>query len=334
MPEGHPRVTVGVPVFNGESFIAETLDSLLNQTFCDFEIVISDNASTDRTGEVCRTYAGRDSRIRYYRSDVNRGAAWNHNRVFELARGEFFKWNSADDLCGPEFLARCVAALESDPTAVVAMTEAVQIDERGEPFGSIDAWGQTLSPLVPPTAPPHVRFRQNIRMNHLCVTVYGLMRSSVLRRTDLIGSYPDGDRNLLAHLALFGRCLNISEVLFFNRDHAGRFGRVYERDYHCGWREWMTWFDPSKTGRKVFPFCKKCVELWRMIGRSSLSTKERLRCRLILIQWLFEKDNLGRFYQDATYYPRKYIARRFPRVKLAWNWLWGRRNVLGPSRTP
>src|SRR5579872_4758271 len=116
----HPRVTIGVPVFNGEAFVAETLKSLLNQTFTDFEIVISDNASTDGTGQICQTYAARDPRIHYYRSDVNRGAAWNHNRVFELAKGEYFKWNSADDLCAPEFLARCVASLDDDPAAVMA----------------------------------------------------------------------------------------------------------------------------------------------------------------------------------------------------------------------
>ena len=115
--QGRPRVTLGVPVFNGGPFLPETLDSLLNQTFSDLEVVISDNASTDRTEEICRAYAARDPRVRYYRNDVNRGAAWNHNRVFELARGEFFKWSAADDLCAPEFLTLCVAALDRDPAA-------------------------------------------------------------------------------------------------------------------------------------------------------------------------------------------------------------------------
>ena len=122
MGQGCPRVTVGVPVFNGELFVAETLNSLLKQTFSDLEIVISDNASTDRTQEICRAYAARDWRVRYYRNDVNRGAAWNHNRVFELARGEFFKWSAADDLCAPEFLTLCVAALDRDPAAVMSIT--------------------------------------------------------------------------------------------------------------------------------------------------------------------------------------------------------------------
>jgi glycosyltransferase involved in cell wall biosynthesis len=155
--ESRPRVTIGVPVFNGESFLAETLDSLLNQTFSDFEVVISDNASTDRTEEICRAYTARDPRVRYCREVVNRGAAWNHNRVFELARGEYFKWNSADDLCAPEFLARCVAALDRDSAAVTAVSETVEIDERGKRLQSMSVPGVTLLPVVPLGAPGIVR---------------------------------------------------------------------------------------------------------------------------------------------------------------------------------
>lgn len=264
MSEKCPRVTIGVPVFNGEAFLTETLESLLNQTFSDLEIVVSDNASTDRTEEICRTYAARDPRVRYFRSDLNRGAAWNHNRVFELARGEFFKWNSADDLCAPEFLARCVAALDRDPQAVMAISEAVEIDENGTRLPSVSCPGVTLLPVVPLGAQAHVRFRQNIRMEHLCMTIYSLVRSPVLRRTDRIAGYADSDRNLLAHLALFGSCIVVPEVLLFNRDHAHRFSRVHREDYFYGWRKQMVWFDPSNANRKHFPFSKKSLELWHI----------------------------------------------------------------------
>jgi glycosyltransferase involved in cell wall biosynthesis len=334
MPEGHPRVTVGVPVFNGESFLGETLDSLLNQTFSDIEIVISDNASTDRTEQICRDYAARDARIRYYRSDVNRGAAWNHNRVFELARGEFFKWNSADDLCAPEFLARCVAALDGDPAAVMAMSEAVEIDENGKPLAAVSVPGQTLLPTISPALPVQMRFRQTIQMGHFCMTVYSLIRSSVLGRTDLIGGYPDSDRDLLAFLALFGHCIIIPEVLFYNRDHPSSFSRVYLEDYHRGWRDMASWFDPSNAKRRSFPFSKKCFRLWRMISRAPLDWRERTRCYRVLAQWLSKKDNILRLYQDVTYYPRKYVARHFPRVKTAWRWLRGKRKVVGAAQNP
>ena len=321
MSQDCPRVTVGVPVFNGEPFLAETLESLLSQTFSDLEIVISDNASTDRTEQICRTYGARDPRIRYYRSDTNRGAAWNHNRVFELARGEYFKWNSADDLCAPEFLARCVAALDRNPAAVMAVSDAVEIDEGGKPLKSVSVPGQRLLPVVPLGVPAHERFREIIRLDHLCISIYSLIRSDILRHTDLIGGYADSDRVLLAHLALFGSCVAVPGVLLFNRDHAGRFTRVYRGDFE-GWRERTTWFDPSYTKRKHLPFWRKLLELSRVILRNPLKWQERLRCYWVMVRWLLQRDNMLCLYRDATHYPRKYVVRRFPRTKVAWNWLW------------
>ena len=79
MRDGHPRVSIGLPVYNGEVYLSGALDTLLGQTFTDLELIISDNASTDRTPEICRSYAARDHRVRYIRHEVNRGVPWNHN---------------------------------------------------------------------------------------------------------------------------------------------------------------------------------------------------------------------------------------------------------------
>ena len=92
MSNNKPRISIGMPVFNGEKFIAETLDSLLTQTYSDFELIISDNASTDNTEQICRKYASKDPRINYFRNKSNFGAAKNYNRVFKLSSGEY---------CGP-----------------------------------------------------------------------------------------------------------------------------------------------------------------------------------------------------------------------------------------
>ncbi len=321
---GVPRVSVGVPVYNGESFLQEALDSLLSQTFRDFELIISDNASTDRTEEICRAYASRDSRIRYYRADVNRGAAWNHNRVFELGRGEYFKWAPADDLCGPEFLARCVAELDQDPAAVMASPNVVEIDQYGKRLEAATVPGAPLTPLESPSAAAHVRFRQRIRLDHLCLTIYSLFRSQILRRTNLIGNYSDSDRVLLAHLALYGHSITIPEVLFFNRDHPDRFTRTY-----IGWRDRMVWFDASNANRKTFPFWREFIELWRVIPRSPLRWQQRLCCYWALVGWARDNMNLL-FYNDLSYYPKKWVGRRFPKVKAAWNSLqarWAAKNT-------
>jgi glycosyltransferase involved in cell wall biosynthesis len=330
MNRNTPRVSVGLPVYNGEAFVAQTIESILSQAFQDFELIISDNASTDRTEEICRAYAARDPRIRYYRNDINRGAVWNHNRVFELARGEFFKWNSADDLCAPEFLARCVAVLDQHPAAVMAVSQPAEIDEHGNPLESITVPGFTLLPAVPPDAPAHVRFRQNIRLDHLCLSIYSLIRSDILRRTGPMGGYADSDRVLLAHLALFGPCIVIPETLLLNRDHAARFSRSYNRMYE-GWRDRANWMDPSNVKRWVFPFWKELFELLRVIRVGPVKWQDKVRCYGEILRWLHYKDHMGRLYIDATHYSRKWIVRRFPRAKVAWNWLCAKRNIVGHS---
>ena len=119
-----PKVSIGLPVFNGEKFLPKTLDSLLNQTYKDFELVISDNASTDNTEAICREYAAKDERIRYYRNTENIGMPENFERAFRLSTGEYFKWAMADDLCMPEFLTRCVDVLNNDPNVVIACTKS------------------------------------------------------------------------------------------------------------------------------------------------------------------------------------------------------------------
>src|SRR5690606_17925003 len=113
-------VSIGVPVYNGEKYIAETLDSLLAQSLTDFEIVGSDNASTDSTAEICRSYQKKDSRIRYFRNDRNIGAAPNFNRVVELAAAPLVHCGACDDLYHPRFLESCVEALARDPGLVLS----------------------------------------------------------------------------------------------------------------------------------------------------------------------------------------------------------------------
>src|SRR5260370_10566620 len=131
MSSDSPRVSIGVPVYNGENFLRETLDSLLAQTFEDFELIISDNGSTDNTPHICREYALRDNRVSYHRCDINRGFSWNNNHVFQLAQGEYFKWADHDDLCAPEYLERCITVLDARPDVVLCDVIPSNIDETG-----------------------------------------------------------------------------------------------------------------------------------------------------------------------------------------------------------
>jgi glycosyltransferase involved in cell wall biosynthesis len=115
-----PIVGIGLPVFNGESFLRRALNSLLAQSFVNFELVISDNASTDKTREICEEYAGLDARIRYIRQASNLGGLENFNFVLRETNGQYFMWAAVDDQWDPEFIQTLLAALEKDRTAVGA----------------------------------------------------------------------------------------------------------------------------------------------------------------------------------------------------------------------
>ena len=179
-----PRVSIGMPVFNGADFIRSSVSSLLSQDYDDFELIISDNASTDETESICRELAASDARIRYHRNDTNVGAAGNYNKVFELARGEFFKWAAHDDECHPSMIRRCVAVLERAPDSVtMAYPLAELIDEHGK---TLEAPLDRIASRNP---------RPNRRLGHLlwslnmCDPAFGLYKTKYLKMTQLIGRF-------------------------------------------------------------------------------------------------------------------------------------------------
>lgn len=161
----------------------EQIDSLLKQTYTNFELIISDNCSTDSTEAICRRYAAQDARIRYYRSEKNRGAAWNYNHVFALATGEYLKWAAHDDLCAPELLDRCVAVLDQNPDVVLAFARTKAIDAQGAVIDEYDAKPNGISASI------YRRFYEFVVIPHPCVSVFGVMRTAVLAKTKLIGRY-------------------------------------------------------------------------------------------------------------------------------------------------
>src|SRR5688572_19646950 len=175
-----PLVSIGLPVRNGADYLPEALDSLLGQSFGDFELIISDNASQDQTPQICQDFAARDSRIRLHRYAENVGAARNYNQVFNLARGKFFKWAAHDDLCLPGLLERCLDEFSRAPGAVLVYPGAELINAKGKVIGS-DTPG-----LAFVGDQPHVRLRNFFQRVRLANPVFGLMRIDALRKTRLI----------------------------------------------------------------------------------------------------------------------------------------------------
>jgi glycosyltransferase involved in cell wall biosynthesis len=283
-------VSIGIPVYNGECFLPQAISSLQAQTFGDFELIISDNASTDRTEEICRDVASRDPRIHYFREEHNRGAGRNHNRVFCLSKGEYFKWCSHDDTCAPTFLARCVDVLDRDPSVVICYANTLIVDEKGNPVTN-----EYKRILRDDAAAPSRRFRENAWYEHPCFSVYGLIRSQALRRTPVMGCYVGGDNVLLARLALLGRFERLPEYLLVNRSHGRRAtrlipARVGERRLHLtahvGWRPPLEWWDTSLKGKLHFAYWNMFRQYFASIISAPIPTMEKLKCYIYLLPWL------------------------------------------------
>jgi glycosyltransferase involved in cell wall biosynthesis len=263
------RVGIGLPVWNGERFLEQTLTALLDQTFTDFELVIADNASTDRTEKICRSFAVRDERIRYHGAAVNHGAAWNFNRAFTLTTSELFKWSAYDDLCEPTFLERGVAALDAALGAVLAYPRTRLIDEDGVIVGDHE---DNLA-LTEPT--PHERLARLVPALGYANPVYGVVRSSALQQTRLLGAYPSADYVLLVELALLGEFVELPEKLFLRRIHP-QMSRAANPDAAAA----AAWFRPSAGSRFRAEAWRLCFEHLRAIAHAQMSPLERVRCAL------------------------------------------------------
>ena len=284
-----PRVSIGLPVYNGSRFLSGAIASVLSQTHGDLELILSDNASTDATEEICRAFAASDPRVRYHRMDVNRGASANFNYTFELARGEYFRWHSDDDLLAPTYLGRCVAALDADASVVLAHSQTLVIDERGEVIAEL-----RYDPDHAASPDPGRRIADVLRTDRWCFDVFGLIRSAALQQTRKLDRYIASDRILRAELALQGRYRIVDEPLFLNRDHPQRSVRKYPA-HHLR----AEWFDPRLAGTTVLPHWRILAEYWKAMGRYSLAGRQRRACRRELVAWVGRDANWARLAADV-----------------------------------
>ena len=280
---GKIRLSIGLPVYNGENYLASALDSLLKQSFADFELIISDNASTDRTAEICRVFAASDGRIRYHRNETNIGAARNYNQTLALARGEYFKWASHDDVCHSEFLQKCIATLDTRSDIVLCHSRSQGIGARG------DVKGYYGEEIAFDQAQPAQRLWQVISRPHVCIAVFGVMRRDVLLRTIRHGDWVGADRNLLAELSLYGKIGLLPEFLFQRREHPDASIHKFEDE-----SERLAWFDPALAGTVSYPTWRRLQEYLKAVVRSPLASAEKLACYVKLVRWIGAKHHTGR----------------------------------------
>jgi glycosyltransferase involved in cell wall biosynthesis len=269
-----PYVSVGLAVFNGEKFLDQAIKSILDQTFADFELIISDNTSTDRTPEICRNYADQDKRVRYVRNEVNIGGAANENQTFRLSKGKYFRWAAHDDICAPTLLEKCIKVLDENKSIILCHSMIEAIDENGKTLWTASAPQGTYDRA-------YQRFRAvSDHHGHNCEFTYGLIRSDALSKTRLQLFYTDSDRTLMSELCLMGKFYEIPEILFYKRFHPGN-------DVYRDWSGHMKWFFPNLKEKPVFPYCEQFVDYFVTIHRVQIAFYDRFRCYLTMTAWPF-----------------------------------------------
>lgn len=284
-----PKVSIGVPIFNAEKYLEQSLDSILSQTYRNFELIISDNASTDASAEICRRYVARDARVYYHRNSRNQGATLNFRKVVQLSSGQYFLWAAHDDMFAPEYVARCVEILQRYPDVALCYSKAIEINEEGKPLVRTEQILAADSPRA------HQRFRELIRMDHSCESMFGVIRADVLKRTSIHGDFPDSDRCMLAEVALCGRFYQLPDLLFFHREHAEQVTRQFPSR-----QERMARLNPERHLLMVFPYFRQFREYIVAIQRTPLSRRERIRCYYEMMRWV--RNNARRLIRDLTYF--------------------------------
>lgn len=205
-------VSIGLPVFNGEDYLEATLDALLNQSYTNFELIISDNASTDRTRAICEAYALRDTRICYHRQANNQGAIWNFTFTFHQAKGDYFMWASAHDLWHDNFIEACKEILDLDSSVVLVYPFAYLINTDGE----------TIAPMLHKL---DTRGRKRALRTRIIIQdissgnmFHGLFRRAVLQKCRLDIRSLGADLVILMEVGLHGSIAQIPQKLFYRRE--------------------------------------------------------------------------------------------------------------------
>lgn len=201
-----PMVSIGMPVFNGEKYIREAIDSLLAQTFTDFELIISDNASSDTTQSICEEYLRKDSRIRYIRQDENRGPLANFLFVHSEAVGKYFMWAAHDDRWQEDYIDKLVVILEKEPECSLAFSYYIVRNlESG--------YEELIKTVGADTSSSFKNYFSTIR--HMCPSmIYGIYRKDCMDMRQLDRPFDFADVHFVSELASRTKIKVVKEYLY------------------------------------------------------------------------------------------------------------------------
>ncbi len=295
-----PTVTLGMPVYNGEAFIASAIESLLAQTYTDFELIISDNASTDNTQSICRDFSVRDARIRYHRQLENLGSVTNFNCLVALARGKYFKWAASDDICRPTYLHAVVEVLESEPRVLWCHSQSGKIDQHGRILTNDDLAAEGLAHTSQAGLPRHDhasqrrhrRFRGVLLGTSWCADAYGLIRTLELSKSNLFPSCYGSEKVLLAELALRGCYREVPETLFYQRVHSTASGSLKSHEQQAQFA--------LARPKRILALTRFELLLGhlRAVNNVAMPITDRLLCYGVICQYLFQSRKWRKIVSD------------------------------------
>jgi len=304
-----PSVTIGLPVYNGAETLRIALDSLVKQDYPDLKIIISDNASTDGTHEICLEYARADPRIRLIRKTVNEGPVANFRTVLGAAKTEYFMWSAADDYWLPDFVSRLLPLLEQDSEVGVAMCAIERRYPDGTPFDVLRFNG-----LMDPGQMTNVELLRAILSGaKYSLFIYGLFRTQALQKA--MPYFPEvlgGDRQFICQLALMFRFAYLDEVLYI-RTHDPSHVESYLRQMaqKGTMRKQLRSFASLILRSSAIPARRKLVAPIALLRYANFTLRQKIKVSPRL-QWVQPLRSLGmRMLFRRSYLSRKLIATAF-----------------------
>jgi glycosyltransferase involved in cell wall biosynthesis len=298
-PKPSPKVSIGLPVYNGENYIAEAIQLILAQTYTDFELIISDNASTDNTAEICAYFIAIDSRIHYFRNSENLGAGRNYDICFHKSRGEYFKWAAHDDMIRDDFLIETVTLLDNNPKAVLCGFNPEIVSANGTPKRTILVHKTSFA-----SEQPSVRYKTAVNNGMLWLYFFGLFRRSALVGSQLHGTFQASDQALLAEIVLRGHFIQSDESIFRFRRHKNNYSTSTYKDRKAA----GIWIDTRNKKKNCYLRLTYITMLLRGILKSKISFTEKMLCTRVVFKKISTHRIRKELLQDFRYMltPRKF----------------------------
>jgi glycosyltransferase involved in cell wall biosynthesis len=288
----HPVITIGIPAYNEEQFLERTIDSVMRQTWRDFAVLISDNASSDRTREIAEAAVRTDSRFHYHRHETNIGGVGNFNFLKDATESPLCMWLGGHDMMAPTLLERLVPPMIADPRYSIALGQTAWIDCADDVFRTSSGWMHTLPDI------PLLRYALTPKKNDLCSEINNVLRRAFLDGTQF-SSVWGTDNITIAHLAYRGPVFHVPEPLYLRRDLGHRREDYMKRltgkddvriDFQAFIDAFITHLETIAPRGAMRPIAAKLTRLWlsyrygvdrtgpaaRLLGLA-VAAKERLR---------------------------------------------------------